>query len=45
MIKMSEKHFPQLAERSLIRLSDLYDNLHTVLRFYKNNYTVRTTQK
>ena len=25
--------------------SDLYDNLHTALRFYKNNYTIRTMQE
>ena len=28
-----------------MRLSDLYDNLHTDLAFYKNNYTVRETQE
>ena len=31
-----------------MRLSDLYDNLHTFLKntkFYKNYYTVRTTQE
>ena len=28
-----------------MRPSDLYGNLHTALRFYKNNYTVRTTQE
>ena len=28
-----------------MRLSDLYDNLDTVLRFYKNNYTVRMTEE
>ena len=26
-------------------LSDLYDNIHTVLGFYKNNFTARTTQE
>ena len=26
-------------------VSDLSDNLRSFLRFYKNNYTVRTTQK
>ena len=28
-----------------MRLSDLYDNIHTVLGFYKNNFTARTTQE
>ena len=28
-----------------MRPSDLCDNLHTALRIYKNNYTVRTTQE
>ena len=37
----------QLKRKSEIKmkLSDLYDSLHTVLRFYKNNYTVLTTVK
>ena len=25
-----------------MRISDFYNNIHTVLRSYKNNYTVRT---
>ena len=28
-----------------MRPSDLYDNLHTAVRFYKINYAVRTTQE
>ena len=28
-----------------MRPSDLYDNLHTALRFYKINYAVRKTQE
>ena len=27
-----------------MRPSNLYDDLHTALRFYKNNYIVRTTE-
>ena len=43
MIKVSAQHFVQLAEN--MTLLDLYDNLHTVLRFYQNNCTNRTTQE
>ena len=28
-----------------IRVSDLFDNLHSFLRFYKNNYTIKIIRR
>ena len=47
MIKVSAQKFSTDSWKKShidMRLSDYYDNLHTVLR-YKNNYTVRMTQE
>ena len=47
MIKVSAQAFSTASRRKSginIRVLDLYDNLHTFLRFIKNNYTVRTIQ-
>ena len=46
MIKVSAQTFSTTSWKKSeinMRPSDLCDNLHT--RFYKNNYTVRTTQE
>ena len=44
MIKVSAQTFSTASRTEYeinIRSSDLYDNLHSFLRFYKNNYTIR----
>ena len=46
MIKVSAQTFSTASRTKYetnIRVSDLFDNLHSFLRFYKNNYTIRTT--
>ena len=48
MIKVSAQTFLTASGKKSeinMKISDLYDNVHTVLRFCKNNYTVRTTQE
>ena len=48
MIKVSAQTFSTASWKKSeinMRLLDLYDNLHTVLRFYQNNYTAKTTQE
>ena len=48
MIKESAQTFSTTSRKKSeinMRPLDLYDNLHTALRFYKNNYIVRTTQE
>ena len=48
MIKVSAQTFSADSRRKSetnIRVSDLLDDLRSFLRFYKNNYTVRMTQK
>ena len=44
MIKVSAQTFSTSSKTKYeinIRVSDLFDNLHSFLRFYKNNYTIR----
>ena len=44
MIKVSAQTFSTASRTKYeinIRVSDLLDNLHSFLRFYKNNYTMR----
>ena len=46
MIKVSAQTFSTTSRTKYeisIRVSDLLDNLHSFLRFYKNNYTIRIT--
>ena len=46
MIKVSAQTFSAASRRKYeinIRVSDLFDNLHSSLRFFKNNYTIRIT--
>ena len=48
MIKMSAQTFSTTSRKMSeinMRPSDLYDNLYTALRFYQNNYTLRTPQE
>ena len=48
MIKVSAQTFPTASRRKSdinIGVSDLFDYLHSLLRFYRNNHTVGTTQK
>ena len=48
MIKMSAQTFSTTIRKKseiFMRPSDLYDNLYTALRFYQNNYTLRTPQE
>ena len=48
MIKVSAQTFATASRRKSdinIGVSDLFDNLHSLLRFYRNNHTVGTTQK
>ena len=48
MIKVSAQTFSAASSKKSeinMRLSDLHDNLHTVLRFSKNNYTVSMAQE
>ena len=48
MIKVSAQTFSTSSLKKSemnMRLPDLYDNVHTALRFYKNNYTARTAQE
>ena len=48
MIKMSAQTFSTTSRKKSeinMRPSDLYDNLKTALRFYQNNYTLRTPQE
>ena len=48
MVKVSAQTFSSATWKKSeinMRLSDLHDNLHTVLRFYKNNYTVSMAQE
>ena len=51
MIKVTAQTFSTSSRRKSEinkRVPDLYDNLHSFFRFYKNNknnYTVRTTQE
>ena len=47
MIKVNVQTFSAASWRKSeinMRPSDLCDNLHTALRFYKNNYAVWTTR-
>ena len=44
MIKVNAQTFSTASRTKYetnIRVSDLFDNLHSFLRFYKNNYTIR----
>ena len=44
MIKVSAQTFSTSSRTKYeinIRVSDLFDNLRSFLRFYKNNYTIR----
>ena len=44
MIKVSAQTFSTASRTKYeihIRVSDLFDNLHSFLRFYKNNYMIR----
>ena len=44
MIKVSAQTFFTASRTKYeinTRVSDLFDNLHSFLRFYKNNYTIR----
>ena len=44
MIKVSAQTFSTASRTKYeinIRVSDLFDNLHSFFRFYKNNYTIR----
>ena len=48
MIKVSAQTFSATSWKKseiCMRPSDPYDNLHTALGFYENNYTVRATQE
>ena len=48
MIKVSAQTFSATSSKKsdiCMRPSDPYDNLHTALGFYENNYTVRATQE
>ena len=44
MIKVSAQTFSKASRTKYeinIRVSDLFDKLHSFFRFYKNNYTIR----
>ena len=44
MVKVSAQKFATVSRTKHeinIRVSDLFENLHSFLRFYKNNYTIR----
>ena len=44
MIKVSAQTFSTARRTKYeinVRISDLFENLHSFLRFYKNNYTIR----
>ena len=48
MIKVSGQTFLTASWKKSeinIKISDLYDNVYSVLRFWKNDYIVKTTQE